>query len=173
MNRYENPLLRSDRKSVAFGSFSLVTYGITQVFIALFAINGAGLDLIIYFFGIVYILSGILGILASKGNGFGLIKCFKAMNHILIALNSFLIVFCGVACFLILTTYHKKCKKNAEFCEEKRPPDDFGIVLVFAIPVIISLASICYLRILFRFVKLMENDMYEAYNRVGFIPYTV
>jgi hypothetical protein len=173
MNTYENPLLRSDRRSVAFGSFSLVTYGIIQVFIALFAIKGAGLDLIIYAFGIFYILCGIVGILASKGNGFGLIKCFKAMSYIIVALNFFLIVFCGVACFLILTKYNKKCKKNSEFCEEKRPPDDIGIVIIFAIPVVISLASICYLRILLKFVRLMENDMYEVYNRVGFIPSSV
>lgn len=158
---------------MAFVSFGLVTYGIAQIFIALFATKGEGIDLLLYVFGCIYTMCGVIGILSSRGNGFLMIKAFRVISYILIVFNCFLIIFCVVCCILIFTNYDKKCKKNSEFCEEKRPPDDIGIIIIFSIPVVVSIGSIMYLKLTLKFAKLLENQMCDSYNRVGYIPHTI
>lgn len=173
MNGSEHVLLRVNRKNMTFASFGLVTYGIAQIFIALFGTRGDGVDLLLYAFGCIYTMCGVIGMLSSRGNGFLMIKCFRVTNYILIILNCFLVIFCVICCILIFTHYGKKCKKNSEFCEEKRLPDDIGLVVLFAIPVLFSIGSIVYLKLTLKFAKLLENEMCDAYNRIGFIPHSV
>lgn len=160
---FSTPLLETDKRSILFGSITLMLYGLLQILICIFLFHEFGLSLIIYSFGALYFLSGAIGLRSSRGNGLGLIKCFKTLLVILMVLNWFLISYLIVTCIIILTTFKKKCKKNSDYCHVDTN-DTIHIIIAFSIPVLISFGSFVYLKVLYKFSKQYEDDYARLFN---------
>ena len=163
MLEFSTPLLVADKRSILFGSITLMIYGLLQILICIFMFHEFGLSIIIYSFGSLYFLSGVIGSRSSRGNGQSLIKCFKTLLLILMVLNLFFVSYMVITCIIILVSYQRSCKKHSDYCHVDNN-DTIYIIIGFGIPVLISIGSFVYLKVLYKFSKQYEDDYAKLFN---------
>jgi p-aminobenzoyl-glutamate transporter AbgT len=161
MQQRENLLLRADRKSVSMSSCTIFIYGVFQILIALFLLQGS---IFLHCFGSLYCLTGLLGFFAAKYSSLMLSRFYLCVLIFLIVCNAAMIIFLTI--LLILFLVDTGTCRNSSDCNLSN--DSYlAILIVLLIALAFSIGSLIYLLVLRKISKNFYCDLRFSLIRFG------